>query len=517
MVLSSESEKNGDLSGTSSTNMKDGVEEATAALKGMLGIGTTTTTTTTSTMNNNNTDSNNSNVGIGSTPPSLPTTNKNKNSRSNKKKKTNKNKSSTSPTNPLPTDKSSEPNKTQKDHSSNDNKSNRRNKKKQPPQQQQQQQQQQSSNNSNKKTEETKFAWSAFQSSPDASRLPMPAFSSPKNTSQKTTISSVSDITTHTPTTSTSVDITVSPLLDKPNPTIANQSRQHPDSKMDTTETPSSFPAKTDVDDAPTLLPAMMTPQSKDKEGYQQSSTIDEKPISATGVNIAALSLSPKESPASHPVPIHLNMTSKYNTTTTSTSPMSLLSPQNQIAQQQQPPVPNIPNRPVPTTLMRSPPPHLPHGHHQVPYPMHSPPLPHHQHHHHPLHATPPPPPGYVTMHVQVPYQQLGPGRQMLVQTTAVNGMILPVQVTVPPNVPPGAIIPVHIPTMPIHNNNNNNMMPSPPSTTNNDTATTRAGPSLLMGPSHHSHPHSHPMVYPPPPHPNQHHNPHQHHHQHQR
>jgi hypothetical protein len=254
------------------------------------------------------------------------------------------------------------------------------------------------------------FAGSAFQSSaPDASHLPMPAFS--------------------------------------PNPNLEETEKTN-----STKETLQAAIDSQEVATAPSLAP----PVDKNEDA-----------VSKTGVNIAALSSSPKESP---------NMRPNNNDTNTINHAMMLSSP---------------------------PPPHPPHAipphHFQSPPHMSHPQMPPHAsqmiHPPHPLMPSPPPP-GYMTMHVQVPYQQLGPQRQMIIFGD--NG--LPIQVTVPPGVPPGAIMPVHIPTMPQH------MMPPPPppQTMMPQHPQLHGGGNAMTYPQQQSH-HPQPPT-PPPPHHHQHH-----------
>ena len=53
----------------------------------------------------------------------------------------------------------------------------------------------------------------------------------------------------------------------------------------------------------------------------------------------------------------------------------------------------------------------------------------------------PPPPPGFMTIMVQVP-PSLGPNRQMVVYVNP----SYPIQVTIPPGLQPGTLVPVYCP-----------------------------------------------------------------------
>lgn len=209
----------------------------------------------------------------------------------------------------------------------------------------------------NKKDDEF-HAWSAFQSSPDASKLPMPSFS--------------------------------------------------PAAESSTTEAPAT-PLKSDVV-VTASVDHTTTPTATTQEQPTQSQEETNEPLpSETGVNLAALALSP---PSVTPTPA----------TTPNLAPAQahLLPPPQQHPQHLPPPYGAAP---PPPPFNQPPPPPLP--------PFGSP------------YGTPP---GYVTIQVRVPPTIHATNRQMVVN--APGGY--PVQVAVPPGIPPGAVIPVHVPA-PLH------------------------------------------------------------------
>jgi len=197
----------------------------------------------------------------------------------------------------------------------------------------------------NKDSAPENFAWSAFQSSPDASKLPIPAFSPAKDSK---------------PVVNSQLQSLLASNAMQPNIAAA---------------------APPELENAPRAedLEERLIQQSKqDKKQQQSSPPRPEPPVSSTGINLAA----------------------KMNITQTPAK-----------APQIQPSTPNA----------------MP--------PMPPPPMPPHM-----------PPAGYITLQVQVP-PGLGANRALYVNTP--SGY--PIQVTVPPNVPPGAVLPVHVPMVPPH------------------------------------------------------------------
>lgn len=239
------------------------------------------------------------------------------------------------------------------------------------------------------KEPETTYALSAFQSSPDASKLPIPAFASP--VSEKKTLS---------------------PGELAPFELLSNITAEH---NVDIYE------SKADVGKRSTNEEEKVV-AVKEKEPDAESR--NDAPVSTTGVNLAVLAAKPpttdQTSSSSVPPPMIMNNVPQH--------PMQL--PQH---------LPHF-GSPPPNAHMS------PYMHHQIPnYTSPIPPQYQLQHmHHHPY--TPPPPPGYILINVQVP-PNLNPARQMIV--TAPSGF--PVQVIVPEGIPAGAWMPVHVPGNPPH------------------------------------------------------------------
>ena len=301
----------------------------------------------------------------------------------------------------------------------------------------------------NKNKEPENFAWSAFQSSPDASKLPIPAFSSPPNSGRSVVDSeSIQNLfqSGNAGTDRELPDIANAPRAeDIEDALIAEAKRQQQEkqaSKLEhVTELPSSPPP----------------PQPQKKE--ETEDPLSHAPVSKTGVNLAAAISSKKSAPPESSAP---------------SPPVSSPTQPTQIP----PPIPAAATTATTTTTTSRP--YLPQSQHQhqlelqqqqqQPYPQH---LPYNLYYHHQQQQQQQQsymaPPGYITIQVQVP-MQLMPGRQMLVSTP--TGY--PVQVVVPEGIPGGAIIPVHVPIQPMHH-----MMapqqqsyyprPNPPRWTSND------------------------------------------------
>jgi Proline-rich nuclear receptor coactivator motif len=231
------------------------------------------------------------------------------------------------------------------------------------------------------------FAWSAFQSSPDASKLPIPAFSSPAIIKEQV---SVSDEAAER-----HAEQTLASLL----PVPAMSAVQ--------TSTGSEIDARPDVQ--------AMAKESRTGNEKSSAEEVDETlpPPSKTGINLAALTSASSSGKTEHAPTPGLGAPS-----------IPTHQPHLQQQQQQQ-------------HLLHSPLMHpMQHMNYQY-HPGHNP----YQHHHMPYHQSPP---GYVTIQVQVP-PVLMPNRQMVVSSPAGY----PVQVVVPEGIPPGMWIPVHVPAAP--------------------------------------------------------------------
>jgi Proline-rich nuclear receptor coactivator motif len=284
-----------------------------------------------------------------------------------------------------------------------------------------------SNSSTHSKTKESEnFAWSAFQSSPDASKLPIPAFLSASSTINNSSTETAEDLGIVGNEEGTD-KVAATPKATKSENTVGESGAVVPEvgETAALSETPNQEEAVSDQEVAETIVQPSL-----------------EEAVSATGVNLAealAAATSPPVLPPPPPPQLH----------------------QSYLLQQQQQQVPYIqsfnryyPGPPAPLPQFSPMPHHHPHMSQQQ-----------HQHQHHQLpqhqyqqqqqqHAPYAPPPGYVTIHVQVPPVLMMPGRQMVVTSPAGY----PVHVVVPDGIPPGMIIPVHVPAgPPLH------MMPPPP------------------------------------------------------
>mmetsp|Transcript_5731 Transcript_5731/g.14311 ORF Transcript_5731/g.14311 Transcript_5731/m.14311 type:complete len:569 (-) Transcript_5731:213-1919(-) len=287
---------------------------------------------------------------------------------------------------------------------------------------------------SNSKTpqKDTNFAWSAYQSSPDARQLPMPAFQPSPNVTPSQNKPVVQ------PPSGKDADALAraAALVMKTNPeSIMNANTNNDGSSKasddkSTSSTSSSKSKKSSKSSSNKQVPAKKVETQGHEKVKEELPFV--KKTSKTGVNIAALSSSKAGSMAPSPSGVDSDATTRTSADakgiSSSDGPKS-----NKIPASTTAPATNV------TLPQQSQP-----RRHQVPIPLPPP---------HPMNVPHHPPPGYVTLHVQVPYQQLGPGREMLVQSP--GGF--PVQVIVPPNIPPGTIIPVQVPSLPLH------MMPQQP------------------------------------------------------
>jgi Proline-rich nuclear receptor coactivator motif len=264
------------------------------------------------------------------------------------------------------------------------------------------------------KTKESEnFAWSAFQSSPDASKLPIPAFlsaSSSINNSSTEAAEVLGNVGNEV-----DVDkVAATPKAAKPDGTVGESVAVVP--KVDETNALSETPNREESVSDQEVAEAITDPSL-------------EEAVSATGVNLAEALAAATSPPVLPPAPPQLH--------------------QSYLLQQQQVPYNQSFNRfyPGPPAPLPQFPPmqhhHHPHMSQQQQQQHH--PLPQHQYQQQQQqqqHAPYAPPPGYVTIHVQVPPVLMMPGRQMVVTSPAGY----PVHVVVPDGIPPGMIIPVHVP-----------------------------------------------------------------------
>lgn len=344
------------------------VNEATAALKGLLGLGTPTNAVIDSV---SETDP----VPIASVTTTPNNTKKKRNS-NNKKKKGNESAKSEEKTSTKDTNRNKLNNITS-------------NKKKK--------------NSKKKVTKEPEtYALSAFQSSPDASKLPIPEFTSPVYEKKA-----------------------LSPGEFTPLELLTDVSAEH---NVDIFESKGDNGKRATVEEEEAVV-------VNDKEPEAESR--NDAPVSTTGVNLAMLAakqpVTDKTSSSTLPPPALMDNLPQH--------PMQL--PQH---------LPHFGAGP-PNAHVN----HMSYMHHQMPN-FASPMPPQYQlhMHHHPY--NPPPPPGYILIQVQIP-PVLMPGRQMLVTTP--SGF--PVQVIVPEGIPAGAWMPVHVPGTPPHIVPHPMMQPPPP------------------------------------------------------
>lgn len=318
---------------------EDGVNEATAALKGMLGIGGST---------------------LSQTPQKQETNVKGKGGKNNKNRS-----GSASKRNKTPSKKETG-----------------KGKKK----------------GNNKQPQKENFAWSAFQASPDASALPLPAFASPTDSSRK-------------------LNETAKQLdenkLSKLFITMDHRDPVVPD-PIDISKAPRAEDLEAQVIAAAAKAAESSSKSSKpvvDGQHQTSTNTEDQEPnivVSNSGVNLAALT-----SPLSN----------KERGEEDHTAPGQLAPPVQQIFEEAPPATPfSSPNQSS-TAPFQSP------GAMQQQI----------------QNSYMQPSVGYVTIQVQVP-PLLPPDRRMIVTSPAGY----PVQIVVPEGVPPGMIIPVHIPSAPL-------------------------------------------------------------------
>ena len=387
-------------------SMEQEVNEATAKLKGLLGIGANSGAEGGGDVKQKNTETG---QGGGKPPKSKRNRNKNKQNsrqRAGRDSKDAVQQSQQQPQQQQPQQNSSKPkppqgNPQKESNKVDGNKKNNKAKKNAKRNAKDKDNQKQSSGKNTDKDAKNNFAWSAFQSSPDASKLPIPAFSPFANPKSEVAVSTEA-VEEH-------AENALASLL--PVGTTSNN---------ETAPDLENVPKAEDLEEA-----AISAAKKEIMPGEDGTKIADEEepesgpPPSKTGINLAALtsagaadvSASPKLSGASGTAP-----------------PMSVTS----TPQLEQPHVTQSA-----MTQHHQPPPHMNyqyHPHHHNPY--------HHMNPHpHAYHA---PPPGYMTIQVQVP-PVLMPGRQMVVQSPAGY----PVQVVVPNGIPPGMVIPVHVPAGP--------------------------------------------------------------------
>eukprot|EP00529_Nitzschia_sp_RCC80_P024756 CAMPEP_0113520216 /NCGR_PEP_ID=MMETSP0014_2-20120614/43952_1 /TAXON_ID=2857 /ORGANISM="Nitzschia sp." /LENGTH=448 /DNA_ID=CAMNT_0000418021 /DNA_START=178 /DNA_END=1524 /DNA_ORIENTATION=- /assembly_acc=CAM_ASM_000159 len=283
----------------------------------------------------------------------------------------------------------------------------------------------------------THFAASNTYASPSASQLPMPTFSPSPSKTQKI----IKDLA----------------ATEGDSGDAATTSNEIPDSSGGGGGG-GGLASKT----VPSLAPKREEPVDVPAE--------EEKPTSKTGINIAAMAASPKHSPASQSHKDFVDATS--NTVAAAGSKLMHPNAQNLIPPQQQQQM--LPRQVSPQGFgMSSPPPHhhppTAYGGGQQPFlspgagGVGGPPMPSHpspyaspppqRQQQPPVPQHPPPPPhGYALIQVQVPPQIAGIGGPMMVPSPAG----FPVQIMVPPGCAVGQVLPVHVPCVPLH------MLPPP-------------------------------------------------------
>lgn len=257
-----------------------------------------------------------------------------------------------------------------------------------------------------KKKESENYAWSAFQSSPDASKLPIPAFASPSGEKERLP-STVAEATTPLQLNSSEdVSEAASGLMNEVVAPLPEEQVQVMESLEPVKPNLSGGDDKEDPGESNHQVPL---------EESEKEITVSE-----TGVNLAAAMAAP--------LPADPSAEGEFSKLTG--QPVSHLNhPQHSV-----PTFGGLPQMyPYP-----QPPRFMPPSGSAANYPA--------------MAIPPPPPPGYITIQVQVPPVLLS-GRQMIVTSPAGY----PVQVLVPEGIPPGMIIPVHVPAgPPMH------MMPPP-------------------------------------------------------
>lgn len=267
------------------------------------------------------------------------------------------------------------------------------------------------------------FAWSAFQSSPDASKLPIPAFASPTNHGKElVTLNSSEPF---------SVLLAASGEGETDAPEVENalraeeveglviaEAKKQADKAAsaastvdgETTAKAENKIKKGSLDETESADKTHSVHKAKEGDVVIENRTAtppkdespSDAPVSRTGVNLAELaSRSAKADPVPEPSPA---------TSSVGGASQRPLPHPNRMPLHSSGPVLNYPHPGFAAP-------------HQYP---------------------PPPPPGYVTIQVQVP-PVLMPGRQMMVTSPAGY----PVRVVVPEGIPPGMVIPVHVPAGP--------------------------------------------------------------------
>jgi len=248
------------------------------------------------------------------------------------------------------------------------------------------------------------FAWSAFQSSPDPANLPLPVFgtsSSPPLTDNGTIHSSKSFTSDKSPQKMTSVEQFEEKII------AAAEAAAAASNLKNISESSSGISLK----------------------DQNNLSNLSNQPCNKGGINLAAqLASSPSASS-----PDNKQLQKQENLSSTNkqvVDPVSLLLNAELTSSPSAPlDIPSTATEKHPMNqlpqIRLAPPPQLPHQH---------PPYHHHQH-----------TPHLITVQVQVPPILL-PGRQMIVTSP---GTGYPISVAVPENVQPGMVIPVHIPAYP--------------------------------------------------------------------
>lgn len=381
--------------------------DATQALKGILGIGSSA-----SIVKNPNDNSSAqkhdagsmSNIGTEKkTPP--PKGKKNQNSNKKKKQKDKK----------VENEQRSTKNKNKSQHQAqHHNTSNKKGKKKTPQQTQKQQ-----------NTKEENFAWSAFQSPPDASTLPLPAFEKSFSFEEKAKVSESvleerKDVNVDKSVLSNNISSTMSPKNKIKNSTCSTKKTTNNDLSMEKqTENEIkailNIPQNQETDHVSTSGEEKVVEQS-DSSVRRADSSVTEKHDSK-GVNLASLTISSSSEgqPGNSMNKKSQREIRKQQNSIDSSDPIAMLTQYGTAN-------PTL-NNPHQNYGM------YPSQQSNLYYPMNA-----------QLHQVNPP---YLTIQVQVP-NVLMPGRRMIVQSPWTGGY--PVPIVVPEGVLPGMVIPVSIP-----------------------------------------------------------------------
>ena len=297
------------------------------------------------------------------------------------------------------------------------------------------------------------YAWSAFQSPPDASTLPLPAFGNSFSFVDE------GDVTEKAKQQSSQLDISVQ----SSDPAASTSTQEQESSTLDNTPTPKPSQSKPIIStekQTENEIKAMLNISNKSDNVTNEEKVIDPSDAHPTDTTSASTNVTPMKEQR-NPSGVNLaklTISSSSNTTRTGSSSNSksqsstkqLQSPTNNMNN-------NSLNTPNNTPASKDPIAMLlnaqsygtanpsfnnhPYHYNNNMYPSH-----HHQQqhspHHYPLHVQPP----FFTIQVQVPPpQMLMPGRRMMIPGSPMTGGY-PINVVVPEGVAPGMYIPVSIP-----------------------------------------------------------------------